>query len=68
MPSTELKAGDVIDDFRLEEPMPLATTAAFWRVFRVGSIIPLVMKIPRLEGGTNAINIVSFEVEQMILP
>jgi nucleotide-binding universal stress UspA family protein len=68
MPTAELKAGDVIDDFRLAEPMPLATTAAFWRVFRVGSIIPLVMKIPRLEGGTNAINIVSFEVEQMILP
>lgn len=62
------EAGTLIDGFRLEEPMPLATTATFWRVSRPGSDIPLLMKIPRLESGAHALNIVSFEAEQMILP
>src|SRR5215470_8324220 len=63
-----LEPGAVIDGFRLEEELPLAATAAFWRVSQEGSDTPLVMKIPRLEPGANPINIVGFEVEQMILP
>jgi len=65
---SRLQQGAVIDGFRLEEELPLAATAAFWRVSQEGSDTPLVMKIPRLEAGANPINIVGFEVEQMILP
>jgi len=66
--SWALEQGAVVDGFRLEERLPLAATAAFWRVSRAGDAAPLVMKIPRLEHGANPINIVSFEAEQMILP
>src|SRR5262249_39246788 len=61
-------SGELVDGFRLEEELPLAATAAFWRVSQAGSDTPLLMKIPRLEHGANPINIVSFEAEQMILP
>jgi nucleotide-binding universal stress UspA family protein len=67
MPTSEWTSGTVIDGFRLEQQLPLATTAAFWRVSRADSDMPLLMKIPRLEHGANPINIVGFEVEQMIL-
>jgi non-specific serine/threonine protein kinase len=60
--------GALVDKFRLEEELPLAATAAFWRVSQAGNDAPLLMKIPRLEHGANPINIVSFEAEQMILP
>src|SRR5215470_7737538 len=63
-----LARGAVVDGFRLEEELPLAATAAFWRVSRADSALPLLMKIPRLEHGASPINIVSFEAEQMILP
>ncbi len=63
-----LQPGDVVAGFRLEEELPLAATAAFWRVSRAADDPPLLMKIPRLEHGANPINIVGFEVEQMILP
>ena len=60
--------GEFVDGFRLEEELPPAATAAFWRVSQAGSDAPLLMKTPRLEHGANPINIVSFEAEQMILP
>jgi nucleotide-binding universal stress UspA family protein len=63
-----LEKGAVIDGFRLEEELPLAATAAFWRVSQSAGGMPLVMKIPRLKHGANPINIVAFESEQMILP
>lgn len=63
-----LAVGAVIDDFRLDESLPLAATASFWRVSQAGNDTPLLMKIPRLEHGANPINIVGFEAEQMILP
>jgi nucleotide-binding universal stress UspA family protein len=76
MSASQLRPGTVIDAFRLEEPLPVGTTAAFWRVARTGgdpnggadSDLPLLMKVPRLADGAHAINIVGFEVEQMILP
>jgi serine/threonine protein kinase len=63
-----LESGAVIDGFRLEEQLPLAATAAFWRVSQSAGGMPRVMKVPRLEHGANPINIVAFETEQMILP
>ena len=68
MSASLLEAGAVIDDFRLEESLPPAATASFWRVSQADNDTPLLMKIPRLEHGANAINIVGFEAEQMILP
>src|SRR5215475_3481850 len=55
---SRLQQGAVIDGFRLEEELPLAATAAFWRVSQEGSDTPLVMKIPRLEAGANPIKTV----------
>jgi nucleotide-binding universal stress UspA family protein len=63
-----LEIGTVVDGFRIEEPLPVAATAEFWRVSRPDIELPLIMKIPRLEHGANPINIVGFEAEQMILP
>jgi serine/threonine protein kinase len=68
MAARGLQPGDVVAGFRLEEELPLAATAAFWRVSRAADDLPLLMKIPRLEQGANPINIVGFEAEQMILP
>src|SRR5262245_65151738 len=68
MPPSPLQVGAVIDGFRLQQALPVAATASFWRVTQEGSDAPLVMKIPRLEHGANPINIVGFEAEQMILP
>jgi len=66
--ASAFEKGAVVDGFRLEEPLPLAATAAFWRVSRPGDEMPLLMKVPRLEHGASPINIVGFEAEQMILP
>src|SRR3954471_3125153 len=63
-----LEPGLRIDGFELIEPLPLGPTAALWRVAQAGNEMPLLMKMPRLETGANPINIVAFEVEQMILP
>src|SRR5262245_16670683 len=42
--------------------------ASFWRVARDGGDLPMLMKIPLLRPGEDPITIVSYEVEQMILP
>jgi eukaryotic-like serine/threonine-protein kinase len=68
MPLSAPRPGDVVDGFRLEQELPLATTSALWRVSRPDCDGPLLMKVPRLERGANPINIVGFEAEQMILP
>lgn len=63
-----LEAGQVIGEFRLEEPLHRGGTATLWRVTRADIALPLLMKIPLLRHGENPITIVGFEVEQMILP
>src|SRR5262245_53677458 len=62
-----LAPGVRIDAFRLEEELTRGGTASLWRVSQDGQDTPLLMKLPRLEHGANPINIVGFEVEQMIL-
>src|SRR5512139_398162 len=42
--------------------------ATIWRVTRDDIALPMAMKIPRLAGGAEPSAIISFEVEQMILP
>ena len=60
-----LEAGQIVDGFRLEEPLNPGGMANLWRVSRDDVALPMVMKIPLVH---NPVNIVSFEVEGMILP
>jgi nucleotide-binding universal stress UspA family protein len=60
--------GQVIDGFRLEEPLKPGGMSSLWRVTRDGIAFPLLMKMPLLRGGASPIGIVGFEVEGMILP
>lgn len=60
--------GEVVDGFRLEEPLKPGGMSNLWRVSRDDIAFPLLMKIPFLRGGASPIGIVGFEVEGMILP
>src|SRR5450631_2445681 len=60
--------GVVIDDYRLQEFVHSGGMATLWRVSRPGTTVPLLMKVPSLLEGEDAAAIVSFEMEQMILP
>jgi nucleotide-binding universal stress UspA family protein len=68
MDRPELKGGQVIDGFRLIEPLESGGMASFWRVARDGNDWPMLMKIPLLRPGEDPLTIVGYEVEQMILP
>ncbi len=63
-----LSPGDVIDGFRLLEPLHRGGLGALWRVSRPDTDLPIVMKLPLLLPGDDPLAIVSYETEQMILP
>jgi len=63
-----LEAGAVIDGFRLEEPTHMGGMATLWRVTRQGIDTPMLMKVPKIAEGADPAAIVSFEMEQMIVP
>ena len=63
-----LRPGDSIDGFRLDERIHRGNMSALWRVTGPAPGDPLIMKIPSLREGDDPAAIVSFEVEQMILP
>src|ERR1039457_2644322 len=63
-----LEPGVVVDDYRLEELAHSGGMATLWRVSRPGVTMPLLMKVPRIGEGADPAAIVSFEMEQMILP
>lgn len=60
--------GLIVDAFRLEEIAHRGGMAALWRVSRPGTTTPLLMKVPRIGEGADPAAVVSFEMEQMILP
>ena len=60
--------GVVVDGFRLEEIAHRGGMATLWRVSRAGTTTPMLMKVPKIGEGTDPAAIVSFEMEQMILP
>jgi serine/threonine protein kinase len=60
--------GLIVDAFRLEEIAHQGGMAALWRVSRPGTTTPLLMKVPRIGEGADPAAVVSFEMEQMILP
>ena len=60
--------GVIVGGFRLEEAVHRGGMATLWRVTRPGLTTPMLMKVPRIGEGADPAAIVSFEMEQMILP
>ena len=60
--------GVAVDGYRLDELAHSGGMAALWRVSRPGVSMPLLMKVPRIGEGADPAAVVSFEMEQMILP
>jgi eukaryotic-like serine/threonine-protein kinase len=69
-PLRSLQAGHEVEGFRLERHLHQGGMAHLWQVSPVEgeSPLPLIMKVPRIQGGEDPASIVGFEVEQMILP
>ncbi len=63
-----MSPGAVIDGFRLEERVHQGGMAALWRISKPGLHAPMLMKIPFVGEGADPAAVVSFEMEQMILP
>jgi nucleotide-binding universal stress UspA family protein len=63
-----LAAGQVVDGFRLEERLHRGGLGAVWRVSKAGIDLPIVMKLPLLGPGDDPLDIVAYEVEQMLMP
>src|SRR3981081_4374872 len=61
-------SGAVIDGFTIGECVHHGGMATLWGVTHPGIAMPLLMKIPRRSEGEDPAAIVSFEMEQMILP
>ena len=68
MPKIAVKSGAVIDGFTIGECVHRGGMAVLWTVTHPGITVPLLMKIPRVSEGEDPAAIVSFEMEQMILP
>jgi serine/threonine protein kinase len=60
--------GAVIDGFTVGECVHSGGMATLWSVTHPDIAVPLLMKIPRVSEGEDPAAIVSFEMEQMILP
>ena len=63
-----VEPGAVIDGFTVGECIHRGGMATLWSVTRPDIAAPLLMKIPRVSEGEDPSAIVSFEMEQMILP
>jgi len=68
MPKTLVQSGAVVDGFTIGECVHRGGMATLWSVTHPGITVPLLMKIPRVSEGEDPAAIVSFEMEQMILP
>jgi nucleotide-binding universal stress UspA family protein len=63
-----VQPGAIIDGFTIGECVHSGGMATLWSVTRPDIAAPLLMKIPRVSEGEDPAAIVSFEMEQMILP
>jgi hypothetical protein len=61
-------SGAVIDGFTIGECVHSGGMATLWSVTHPGITVPVLMKIPRVSEGEDPAAIVSFEMEQMIMP
>jgi serine/threonine protein kinase len=68
MARLSVQPGAVIDGFTVGECVHTGGMATLWSVTRPDIAAPLLMKIPRVSEGEDPAAIVSFEMEQMILP
>jgi serine/threonine protein kinase len=68
MTKSKIEPGTVIDGFTIGEQVHSGGMATLWSVTHPGISVPLLMKIPRVSEGEDPAAIVSFEMEQMILP
>src|SRR5438477_3588757 len=68
MTKSRIEPGTVIDGFTIGEQVHSGGMATLWSVTQPGIPVPLLMKIPRVSEGEDPAAIVSFEMEQMILP
>ena len=63
-----VQTGAVLDGFVIGECVHHGGMATLWSVSHPDIAVPLLMKIPRVAEGEDPAAIVSFEMEQMILP
>src|SRR5215470_294402 len=68
MTKSSIKTGTVLDDFTIGERVHTGGMATLWSVTHPDIAVPLLMKIPLVSEGEDPAAIVSFEMEQMILP
>jgi serine/threonine protein kinase len=68
MVKTSLAPGNVVDGFAIGEVLHNGGMARLLSVSRADIDMPLLMKVPRIGEGDDPAAIVSFEMEQMILP
>ena len=68
MAKLPVQPGAVIDGFIIGECVHRGGMTTLWSVTRPDFDCPLLMKIPRVSEGEDPAAIVSFEMEQMILP
>jgi serine/threonine protein kinase len=68
MTRSKIEPGTVIDGFVIGEQVHSGGMATLWSVTHPAITVPLLMKIPRVSEGEDPAAIVSFEMEQMILP
>ena len=68
MAKLSIEPGAVIDGFTIAERVHSGGMATLWSVTRPDILAPLLMKIPRVSEGEDPAAIVSFEMEQMIMP
>jgi len=68
MGKVRVRPGLVLDGFTIGECVHRGGMATLWSVTHPNIASPLLMKIPRVSEGEDPAAIVSFEMEQMILP
>src|SRR6202166_100829 len=68
MAKLSVQPGAIIDGFTIGECVHTGGMATLWAAPRPDIAPPLLMKIPRVSEGEDPAAIVSFEMEQMILP
>jgi len=68
MAKPHLEPGTVLDGFQIGELVHQGGMARLWSVSKPGIEVPLLMKAPILAEGEDPAAIVSFEMEQMIVP
>jgi serine/threonine protein kinase len=68
MVKPSIASGAQLDGFTVGECVHRGGMATLWTVTHPGITVPLLMKVPRVSEGEDPAAIVSFEMEQMILP